>query len=560
MPAVVRFVIVTVVTLFVALAPAPALAQPQVPAPGASGVVPDGAPPASPAGAAPVTPTTSSTAPTVTLTPEEIKKLVEQTIAEREEKAKQAEAEKKAESQQKSRKVTGTWNNGLTFETEDKAFRFNVGGVTQFDMGWFNVDKNQKRSIGTLNNLVDPGRTLDDGMDFRRARLRMSGLAWEQLEFFAQYEFANGTDLRQRTLGIPNSAGIANPLTTNTDPAETVGFNEVYIGLTKLPVVGTVRVGRHRESLNFVTATADNNQVWMERGLMFDAFNGNYNFSNGITVSRTFLDDRAYALIGLFEQNSQSNRQFSTVGDGNYVYDARLTCLPVWNESEHRWVHLGVDYSYRNLNQDNVRVRARPDIRIGSGFQVPNLFDTGNIFSRDAQQIANLEFVTALGPWTMAAEGTVSTITNAYLGGLPVGNRLPTGVTSHGTYVATGGYVEVMRFLTPDHRGYVKDRPGYARVTPSRRFVFLEGDGGRWRLDTGAWEVGVRYDYVDLTNSGINGGIGQGVTGAVNWYLTSNARIQFNYSWIHRGFNPADAAGRQNGDLRAFGVRFNCDF
>ncbi len=248
MPAVVRFVIVTVVTLFVALAPAPALAQPQVPAPGASGVVPDGAPPASPAGAAPVTPTTSSTAPTVTLTPEEIKKLVEQTIAEREEKAKQAEAEKKAESQQKSRKVTGTWNNGLTFETEDKAFRFNVGGVTQFDMGWFNVDKNQKRSIGTLNNLVDPGRTLDDGMDFRRARLRMSGLAWEQLEFFAQYEFANGTDLRQRTLGIPNSAGIANPLTTNTDPAETVGFNEVYIGLTKLPVVGTVRVGRHRRA------------------------------------------------------------------------------------------------------------------------------------------------------------------------------------------------------------------------------------------------------------------------------------------------------------------------
>lgn len=533
---------------------------------------PESAPRELPANAAPPV---AGAPPAAGVSSDELKKLIEQVITEREEKAKQAEAEKKkAEAEKKhaggdvkarevgaNRKVTGTWNNGLTFESEDKVFRFNVGGVTQFDMGWFNVNRDQKRSIGTLNNLVDPGRTLEDGMDFRRARLRMSGVAWEQLEFFAQYEFANGTDLRQRTLGIANPAGIANPLTTNTDPAETVGFNEVYIGLVKLPVVGNIRVGRHRESLNFVTATADNNQVWMERGLMFEAFNGNYNFSNGVTASRTFFDDRAYALVGVFQQNTSTNRQFSTVGDGSYVYDFRLTCLPVWNEDEQQWVHLGVDYSYRNLSQDNVRLRARPDIRIGSGFQVPNLVDTGVIFSRDAQQIANLEFAAAFGPWSVAVEGSVSTITNAFTGGLPVGpGRPPAGVTARGTYSATGTYVEVLRFLTPDHRKYVKDRPGYARVVPSRRFFLLEGDDRRWAFDSGAWEIGLRYDYVDLTNSGINGGTAQGVTGAVNWYLTSNARVQMNYSWTHRGFNPSDNAGRLNGELRAFGIRFNCDF
>ncbi len=499
---------------------------------------------------------------------DEIRKLVEQVLTEREEKTKKAEAEKKkADDATKSwdvganRKMTGTWNNGLTFESEDKAFRFNVGGVTQFDMGWYNVDRAEKRSIGTLNNLVDPGQALQDGMNFRRARLRMGGVAWEQLEFFAQYEFANATDLRQRTLGIANPAGVANPLTNNSDPAETVGFNEVYIGLVKLPVLGNVRVGRHRESLNFVTATADNNQVWMERGLMFDAFNGNYNFSNGVTVARTFLDDRAYALFGFFEQNSLSNRQFSTVGDGNYVYDVRLTGLPVWNEDELRWVHVGVDYSYRNLSQNNVRTRARPDIRVGSSFQVVNVVDSGAIFSRDAQQIANVEFAAASGPWTVAAEGTVSTVTNAFTGGLPVGSaQPPAGVTARGTYVATGGYVEVLRFLTPDHRGYVKDRPGYARVTPSRRFFCLEGDDAQRAFDWGGWEVGLRYDYVDLTNSGINGGTAQGVTGAVNWYLTSNARVQMNYSWLRRGFSPADTAGRLPGEVRAFGIRFNCDF
>ena len=459
-------------------------------------------------------------------------------------------------------KMAGTWKNGLQFETPDKAFKFNVGGVIQFDQGFYGVDPAQRRSVGALNNLVDRDRTLEDGMDFRRARLRMGGLAWEQLEFFAQYEFANATDLRQRTLGVANPAGVANPLLTNTDPAETVGFNEVYVGLVKLPVVGNVRVGRHRESLNFVTATADNNQVWMERGLMFDAFNGNYNFSNGMTASRTFLDDdRAYALVGFFEQNSSSNRQFSTVGNGNYVYDVRLTGLPVWDEPGQRWVHVGVDYSYRNLNQNNVRIRSRQDIRVGSAFQVPSLVDTGTIFSNDAQQIANLELVSALGPWTLAAEGTVSTITNAFTGGLPgATGPLPAGVASRGTYVASGAYAEVLRFLTPDHRGYVKDRPGYARVTPSRRFFFLEGDDGRRVWDTGAWEVGVRYDFVNLSDAGINGGVAQGVTAAVNWYLTSNARVQVNYNWTHRGFPTTSDPGRLPGDVQALGIRYNCDF
>jgi phosphate-selective porin OprO/OprP len=495
----------------------------------------------------------------------EIRRIVEQTIKERDEKAK-AEAEAKKNEPKSwtigaNPKMTGTWKNGLQFESEDKAFKFNVGGVNQFDIGFYNANKSQVRSIGTLNNLVDPGNTLQDGMDFRRARLRMSGLAYEQIEFFAQYEFANALDLRQRSLGIPNEAGVPDSVAYNFDPAEGPLFNEVYIGLVKLPYVGNVRVGRHRESLNFVTATADNNQVWMERGLMFEAFNASYNFSQGITMSRTYFDDRAYTLFGLFMQNNNNGRHFATVGDGLYAYDGRVTCLPVWDEEEQLWVHLGVDYSYRNLSRNTVRYRARPDIRVGSAFQVPNIADSGNIFSRDAQQIANLEFAMAWGPWTCAAEGTASTVTNAYTGALPSRNgELPEGAKSRGTYTSTGGYVELLRFLTPDHRSYVKERPGYARVTPSSNFFLLEGDDGHTVFDTGGWEIGVRYDYIDLTHGGINGGTAQGVTGALNWYLSSNARIQMNYTWMTRTFGPRDTAGRLPGELTALGIRFNCDF
>ena len=499
--------------------------------------------------------TSNSTAAPAVATPNEaeIKKLIDRALKDRDEKAKADAIE--------SRKVTGTWKNGITFETGDKAFRLNVGGVNQFDIGGYSARKEVVHSLGRFNNLVDPGQALQDGMDFRRARLRMSGLAYEQIEFFAQYEFANAIDLRQRTLGIPNSAGVADPVLSNFDPSEGPLFNEVYIGLIKLPVLGNVRVGRHRESLNFATATADNNQLWMERGVMFDAFNGNYNFSQGITVSRTYLNERAYTLFGLFMQNNSNGRLYSSVGDGAYAYDGRVTFLPVWDEEEQLWIHLGLDYSYRNLYQNAVRYRARPNVRVGTSFQVPSFVDSGTILSRDAQQIANLEFVSAWGPWTFAAEGTVSTVTNAYTGGLPrADGKLPAGAVERGDYVAAGGYVELFRFLTADHHGYVKDRPGYARVTPSRRFVLLEEEDESWAFDTGAWEIGVRYDCVDLTHGGINGGTAQGITAAINWYLASNARIQINASWMYREFNPSDKAGRVNGEITALGVRFNCDF
>jgi phosphate-selective porin len=459
-------------------------------------------------------------------------------------------------------KMNGTWSNGLTFESEDKNFRMMVGGVTQFDMGWYGVDPLLRQSVGRFNNLVDPNQSLQDGMNFRRARLRMGGLAYDQIEFYAQYEFANSLDLRQRTLGIPNPAGVANPLATNFDPADGIAFNEVYVGLVKLPVVGNVRVGRHRESLNFVTATADNYQIWMERGAMFEAFNGNNNFSNGITVSRTYLDERVYTLFGLFMQNNNNTRQISTVGDGDYVYDGRLTWLAVDDQEEKLWVHFGADYSYRNLYQNNVRLRVRPDVRVGTSFQVQSIIDTGNMFSPDALQIFNLEYASAWGPWTFAAEASAAYLTNAYTGGLPRPNgTLPSGVVARGTYTASGAYVELMRFLTNDHRGYVKERPGYARVVPTRRFKFKTDDAGVTAFDIGAWEVGVRYDYANLSHGGIDGGEFNGITGAVNWYLTSNARVQWNLSWVRRTFaTQAPAVGRTDGDFTALGVRFNVDF
>lgn len=451
-------------------------------------------------------------------------------------------------------KMEGVWKNGVILQTADKAFKFSVGGTVQFDMGWYGASQAVVNSVGVMNNYVDPGLALSDGMDFRRARLRFNGTLYETVEFYAQYDFAQSIDLRRRTLGVtaPNTSTAY-----DLNPAEGTQFNEVYVGITQIPVLGTVRVGHHREGLNFITSTADRNQVWMERGLLFDAFNGDFNFSSGVTVDRTYLNERFYTWLGFFQNNS---RTFTSVGDGAYVYDVRMTGLPIWDEDRELWVHLGVDYSYRNLTQNQTRYRARPMVRVGNGFQVTNIYDTGIIFSQDAQQIANLEFASAYGPWTFAAEAACSWVTNAYTGGLPLPNgKLPVGAASRGTYFAEAAYVELLRFLTPDHRQYRKERPGYDRIAPRENFFFVDSENGPiW--SRGAWEVGVRFDYLDLTDSGINGGQGEAVTLALNWYLNPNTRFQLNYFIMHRQFDPPNTGARVNGDLQGLGFRANIDF
>ena len=62
----------------------------------------------------------------------------------------------------------------------------------------------------------------------------------------------------------------------------------------------------------------------------------------------------------------------------------------------------------------------------------------------------------------------------------------------------------------------------------------------------GAWEIAARYSYVDL-NSGsgadrIQGGIMDGVTVGLNWYLNTNLTV--NFDWVYD--NRYDSAHRHH--------------
>lgn len=456
----------------------------------------------------------------------------------------------------KDLKFNASWVDGLQLETADRAFRVTVGGRGDFDSAWYAAPRDLSRSIGLFNNFADPNTGLSDGAEFRRARLRIQGTAWEVMQFSGEYEFANALDLRRRTLGV---SPVSGPTVYDFDPAPGTRFTDVWLGFTKLPYLGTFRAGHQREWVTFANATGGRFLTFLERPLLFDAFNNDFQYGTGFTLQRTFLDDRAYAWVGLFRVNSRLGA--FDVGDGEYAYDARLTFLPVWDEKRRQWAHIGVDYSYRNLNRNQTRFRGRPLVFAGTIFQVPHIVDTGPIFSRDAQQFANLEFASAWGPLTLTGEFAFTWVTDAHTGGLPQpGGRLPADVVRRGTYLAHGAYVEALYFLTGEHRGYRREQPGYDRIRPHEPFFVVSGEGDRLLWGRGAWEIGLRYDFLDLTDDGINGGVAQAVTVGLNWHLNPNMKVQWNYVWMERSFDPSDAAGRRPGSLHGLGMRFHWDF
>ena len=46
----------------------------------------------------------------------------------------------------------------------------------------------------------------------------------------------------------------------------------------------------------------------------------------------------------------------------------------------------------------------------------------------------------------------------------------------------------------------------------------------------------------------------------MNWYFNDNMRIQLNYLWMNRNFEPTDTTGRVEGDLNGLGVRYHVDY
>jgi phosphate-selective porin OprO/OprP len=146
------------------------------------------------------------------------------------------------------------------------------------------------------------------------------------------------------------------------------------------------------------------------------------------------------------------------------------------------------------------------------------------------------------GPFTFQAEFAGQFLTQAVVNG-----------RNGGTLFFHGGYCQVLYFLTGEHQDYDKREGVFGRVVPRNNFRSTKAEGCS---SCGAWQVGVRFGYLDLNDKAIQGGQVYDWTVGLNWFLNPNMKVQFNYIVTHRRGQQDVAEGWING----VGVRAAYDF
>jgi phosphate-selective porin OprO/OprP len=349
-----------------------------------------------------------------------------------------------------------------------------------------------------------------------------------------EFEFANG---------VTTAGGNGPPPAAAVSLAP--GPTDAYATVTRVPWVGNVRVGLQKEPFSLEALGSHRWLTFMERSYLFDAapmgaFSNNGR-SVGVSVFRTWANSRAYSAVGAFK--NAANAFGFAQGAGEYAATGRLGFLPVWSPDQKAYWFVGGAMSYRDPVDGQVRVRVRNSVRAAPGPLLNVIADTGPI-TASSQTLFNLQTAAVSGPLTIQAE---------YLANLVNGARVGAG-PDLGTVPFQGYYVEALYFLTGDSRPWDAANARFGRVVPRRNFGFAHG---KWCGGWGAWELGVRYTFLDLTEGGVFGGRLRDATLGLNWYWNPNVKMQFNYDYVYR-----DESGNPfvKGSIHSFGTRLAVEF
>jgi phosphate-selective porin OprO/OprP len=161
--------------------------------------------------------------------------------------------------------------------------------------------------------------------------------------------------------------------------------------------------------------------------------------------------------------------------------------------------------------------------------------------------------------------GNIATSTFNKLGAEVALNLGPLAIQSEAMYARVGQvagpdldfagfYVQTSYFLTGEHRPYDRTVGAFDRVKPFEDFFRVRTCRGIG-AGSGAWELAVRWSYVDLNDNNIQGGQLNDATLGLNWYLNPYLKIQFNYI---RAMLDHPTLGANAADI--FALRTQVDF
>jgi phosphate-selective porin OprO/OprP len=399
------------------------------------------------------------------------------------------------------------WDEGFHIDTRHENLKLKIGGKIIPQGGYIGADEELQRAFPDLEgpnanfrklsvSAVGTIRILASVKEAVKATKRWSPTVKKAAE--ADEDFVT-PDAKYGSLDFKIEIDFANVR----------DIQDIWIASRNIPPLDFVRFGNMKEPFSLEELASITNTTFMERALPVVAFSPGRDI--GIMGQSTPLGRRMTWAAGAFLNTSS----FSDLGEGkdqiseanSFNLTARVTGLPWYADEGARLLHLGLSYTHQFRDESastaGARYRTRPESRLRDD----RLVDTGELFT-DGQDLVNPEFAVVSGPLSFQGE-----YFHAF-------------VDAEDDPQFWGYYVYGSYFLTGENRNYDTSNARFSRVRP--KYPFRPFKGG-W----GAWELGLRYSYIDLNDEAIKGGIERNLTAGLNWYLTPHTRFMFNYIRAH---------------------------
>jgi len=378
--------------------------------------------------------------------------------------------------------VSVGWKGSTVIEDRDAGYSIAFGGRLLHDWSWIHPDRDLDAAFPDA---------FSDGAELRRARFYSSGTVYNVVYYKTDYDYAeDGTSK----------------------------FKDVYIGVKKIPVLGSIRAGYLKEPIGLEMQGSSNGIPFMERAVtefMVPSRN------SGVLVERGFPNGRGTVAVGVFRDADDYGR----AQGHSYNVTARATAVPYVEDDGRMLVHLGAAISIRRPEGGDFSLAATAATHMSPFLARTRVDSTETLEHTDRVVLLGAEAAGILGPVLLQGEFVLAATANDTLYD-----------PSFSSF-----YVEASYMLTGEHRRY--ESGIIEGIHPAENF---DGDGGR-----GAWEVAARFARIDLTDGVVEGGELSDVTLGLNWYLNPYARIMFNY--VHADL---DHVGASNAFMTRFQVVF----
>ena len=295
-----------------------------------------------------------------------------------------------------------------------------------------------------------------DSTYFRRVRLFVSGTIYKKFDFKVQVDFSKST----------------------------LALKDVYGKLKEISVIGSIKIGHFKEAFGLQELTSSKYIQVIERSTPIQAFAPAHN--SGVAVENAWMDKRLTLQLWY---GRTTDDQGQAMADGNSAITIRITGLAVWDEDKKTLLHFGLALSYRSIN--SFRARARPGVG-----DKDRLVDTGS-FDAESSLLIGFEVAFRWKSVSVQAEYIMADVESV----------------SEGDPNFGGYYVELSWFLTGESRAYKKGSGTWGRTRPKRNFHGEE-------RGSGAIQLVVRFDTLDLNDNAINGGEMDTLIFGANWHST----------------------------------------